>query len=110
MQPIYHLTTRSLWDAARVSGSYRQSTLGRTLDEVGFVHCCQESQLPALAARFAGAADLVALVIDPARLRADVRYENFEGGNELFPHVYGPIPVAAVIDVIPIHLGSGAGP
>ena len=37
----------------------------------------------------------------PHALGADVRYENLEGGEQQFPHVYGPIPVAAVVQVLP---------
>jgi len=29
-----------------------------------------------------------------------VKYENLEGGQKLFPHVYGPIPCNAVIEVL----------
>jgi uncharacterized protein (DUF952 family) len=43
----------------------------------------------------------VLLHIDPSRLDAKVVYENLEGGEMLFPHVYGAIPVAAVFDVTP---------
>ena len=51
--------------------------------------------------RFRGRQDLILLRIDPARLTAEVRYENLEGGTQLFPHVYGPIPVTAVVNVAP---------
>ena len=42
--------------------------------------------------RFRGRTDLVLLHIDPARMRSEIRYENLEGGETLFPHVYGPNP------------------
>ncbi|MEU1294192.1 DUF952 domain-containing protein [Streptomyces sp. NPDC005840] len=91
---ILHLTERALWDAARARGVYEMSTRGRTLQEEGFVHCSTAAQLPGVAAAFyAGLDDLVVLVVDPALLDAEVRYE---GG---FPHVYGPIPVNAVVEV-----------
>ena len=41
------------------------------------------------------------LHIDPGRLDAEVRYENLEGGQQQFPHVYGPIPISAIVDVVP---------
>jgi uncharacterized protein (DUF952 family) len=41
------------------------------------------------------------LHIDPARVGCTVRYENLEGGEQQFPHVYGPIPVSAVVEVVP---------
>ncbi|MFJ4203755.1 DUF952 domain-containing protein [Streptomyces sviceus] len=99
---IVHLTERSLWEEARARGTYEISTRGRTLQEEGFIHCSTREQLPGTAARFfAGVPDLVLLVIDPARLDVPLKYEAPEPGAEEFPHVYGPIPVDAVVDVEP---------
>ncbi|MFE9763438.1 DUF952 domain-containing protein [Streptomyces sp. NPDC005808] len=102
-EPLLHLTERSLWDAARASGAYEMSTRGRTLQEVGFIHCSLRHQLPAVAAfvygSYAGPDELVVLVIDAERLGAPVRYEAMEAGGEEFPHIYGPIPVEAVVAV-----------
>ncbi|MEU7323008.1 DUF952 domain-containing protein [Streptomyces griseoviridis] len=96
---ILHLTERVLWDEARARGVYEMSTRGRTLQEEGFVHCSTAAQLPATAAAFyADLDDLVVLVIDPALLGVPVRYEAARPGGEEFPHVYGPIPVAAVVE------------
>lgn len=107
LEPTYILrvTERSLWDAAREHGEYRMSTRGRTLAQEGFVHCSTRSQLPSVAALLYGSCEgpdeLVVLVVDPARLDAPVRYEAPEPGAEKFPHVYGPIPVDAVVRVEP---------
>ncbi|MET7479224.1 DUF952 domain-containing protein [Streptomyces sp. NPDC005648] len=99
---ILHLTERALWDAARAKGTYEISTRGRTLQEEGFIHCSTRAQLPATARRFFdGVDDLVVLVIDPARLDVPLKYESNKPGGEEFPHVYGPIPVDAVVDVEP---------
>ncbi|WP_020123526.1 DUF952 domain-containing protein [Streptomyces canus] len=99
---IVHLTERSLWEEARARGTYEISTRGRTLQEEGFIHCSTREQLPGTAARFfAGVPDLVVLVIDPARLDVPLKYEAPAPGAEEFPHVYGPIPVDAVVDVEP---------
>jgi len=99
---ILHLTERALWDAARAQGTYEISTRGRTLREEGFIHCSTRAQLPATARRFFdGVDDLVVLVIDPARLDVPLKYESNKPGGEEFPHVYGPIPVDAVVDVEP---------
>jgi uncharacterized protein (DUF952 family) len=43
--------------------------------------------------------ELVVLEIDTDRIDADVRVENLDGGEELFPHIYGAVPVAAVVAV-----------
>ncbi|MFJ2606076.1 DUF952 domain-containing protein [Streptomyces sp. NPDC087425] len=97
---ILHMTERALWDAARAGGTYEMSTRGRTLQEEGFVHCSTRAQLPGTAAAFyADLDDLVVLVIDPALLDVPVKYEAPQPGAEAFPHVYGPIPVTAVVAV-----------
>ena len=100
---ILHITERSLWEAARVSGAYTMSTRGRTLEEEGFIHCSSRRQLPDVAAflygSYAGPDELVVLVVDPDRLDVPLVYEAPEPGAEEFPHVYGPIPAAAVVDV-----------
>jgi uncharacterized protein (DUF952 family) len=103
--PILHITERPLWEAARASGTYAMSTRGRTLAEEGFIHCSTRGQLPPVAAflygSYTGPDELVVLVVDPARLRVPLVYEAMEPGGEEFPHVYGPIPVDAVVDVEP---------
>ncbi|MEU5664177.1 DUF952 domain-containing protein [Streptomyces longwoodensis] len=100
---VLHITERRLWEAARDRGAYTWSTRGRTLEEEGFVHCSTRAQLPRVAAFLYGAPDapddLVVLVVDPARLDAPLVYEAVEPGGEEFPHVYGPIPVGAVVEV-----------
>ncbi|MFE6943165.1 DUF952 domain-containing protein [Streptomyces chartreusis] len=100
---ILHITERSLWEAARERGTYEMSTRGRTLKEEGFIHCSTRAQLPSVAAflygSYDGPDDLVVLVVDPARLEAPLRYEAPKPGGEEFPHVYGPIPVTAVVEV-----------
>ncbi|WP_260859974.1 DUF952 domain-containing protein [Streptomyces cupreus] len=102
---IVHLTERSLWEEARARGTYEMSTRGKTLQEEGFIHCSTRAQLPPVAAfvygDYDGPDELVLLVIDPARLDAPLKYEAMKPGGEEFPHVYGPIPVDAVVGVEP---------
>ncbi|MGW1092315.1 DUF952 domain-containing protein [Streptomyces sp. NPDC002596] len=107
---LLHLTEGPLWEAARGIGTYEMSTRGRTLHEEGFIHCSLPHQLPGVAEMLYGAgapadaetpADLVVLVIDPARLSVPVRYESFAPGGEEFPHIYGPVPMDAVVEVRP---------
>lgn len=97
---IYHLAQQSHWDDAQRVGSYRQSTVGRTLDEEGFIHASSAEQWPVVRERFYAGVDepLVLLEIDEAALTADVvREPGHPGSDELFPHVYGPIDVSAVV-------------
>ncbi|HLG54750.1 MAG TPA: DUF952 domain-containing protein [Vicinamibacterales bacterium] len=98
MTHLLHITTAAAWARAQEAGAYTADSL----DTEGFIHCSERQQVVSVAnMRFRGRMDLVLLHIDPSRLDASVRYENLEGGEELFPHVYGPIPVAAVVDVTP---------
>ena len=97
---LYHLALSSDWQQARSEGSYSHSTRDRSLAEVGFIHLSAPHQLAATAARFyndlpAGAVTL--LTIDPRELTADVRHEPAPGTGELFPHLYGPLPLQAVV-------------
>jgi uncharacterized protein (DUF952 family) len=99
---IFHITSVADWTAAKAAGSYTADSLASE----GFIHCSTAEQFIWVAnQRFVGRTDLRLLHIDPAKLTADVVYENLEGGTKLFPHVYGPIPLAAVILVSPLTPG-----
>jgi uncharacterized protein (DUF952 family) len=91
---ILHIASRAEWQAARTAGEIRTGSLA----ERGFVHCSDFGtvHLPANAF-YPGRTDLLLLVIDPAQV--PVRWEPGVPpvpGGPWFPHVYGPIPVAAV--------------
>jgi uncharacterized protein (DUF952 family) len=99
---IYHLAEHQHWAAAQASGSYEQSTLGRTLAQEGFIHCSSAEQWRVVRRAFYGEYPeaLVLLAIDESRLTSPLVREvgNPETGEE-FPHVYGPLNVDAVVGV-----------
>ena len=103
---LYHLALGPEWQAARADGMYRRSTRGRSLEEVGFIHLSNAHQVEATAALFYGdlpAGAVLLLTIDPQRLAAaalEVRFEQ-AGGGEPFPHLYGPLPLEAVLRAEP---------
>ena len=103
---IFHITSRAAWESALGAGLYDAESLATE----GFIHCSTADQYIWVAnQRFRGRTDLVLLHIDPARLRSEVRYENLEGRETLFPHVYGAIPIGAVLNVValrPLEDGS----
>lgn len=82
-----------------------------SLHTEGFVHCSDPGTVHLPANRlYAGRDDLILLRIDPALLPAGaLRWEPGEPGREAsvvwFPHVYGPIPVGAVIAAAPYRAG-----
>lgn len=78
---------------------YTASTRGRSPDDEGFVHCSYADQVDATIERFYSDLDQVVILrIDADALADDVvvAVEDLLGAGEHFPHVYGPIPVAAV--------------
>ncbi len=74
-----------------------------TLEGQGFVHCSRLGQVLRVAdTYYAGQKGLVLLVLDLQRLKPEVRWEpGTDKPDELFPHVYGPINLEAVVDVLP---------
>jgi glutathione S-transferase len=136
---IYHLALAEEWQEAQRQGSYRRSTRGLSLEQVGFIHASRADQLAATYRRFYGDAGPVTLLtIDPQQLTAPLRYEpapqrggdagsdrsaeaggeeraekvgdesseGGEKGNEFFPHIYGPLPLEAVLNAEPFALGD----
>jgi uncharacterized protein (DUF952 family) len=66
----------------------------------GFIHFSRWEQLAGTVARYyAGVPDLVVLVVDESRLD-DLRIEPSPSTGESFPHLYGPLPVTAVTEVL----------
>ena len=113
MATILHITTRADWDAACAAGNYRPTSLAHE----GFLHCSTPAQAAGSASKyFRGRTDLVLLVIDEARV-AELRYEPPAtiGGvpdpraGELFPHVYGPLALDAVVRVVPFPCDHDGG-
>ncbi len=95
---IYHISSLAEWQQAQEAGVYRADSLASQ----GFIHCSTREQIPGVGARFyTGRQGLLLLRIDPARLAAPLVYENLEGGQELFPHIYGPLELEAVEAVLP---------
>ena len=93
---IFHIATRDAWHEAARAGSYRADTL----DIEGFIHCSEAHQVAEVAnIRFRGREDLVLLWIDPARVRAEIKYEDASDGSGKFPHIYGLINTDAVARV-----------
>lgn len=107
LRPIYHLALANEWSEAVESGEYRQSTLRKSLDDEGFIHCSFGEQLQRIADfLYRGRLDVVLLHIEPSALHAEIRVENLEGGEDLFPHIYGPLPVTAVTRVDAVDVAS----
>ena len=108
---IWHLALAEDWVEAVATGSYRVSTLGRTLAQEGFIHCSRPEQAPGVAARFYAdvTAPLSILVMDDDGVRAagvEVKYED-AGNGKRFPHIYGAIDPAWVVEERPARITEG---
>jgi len=100
MSLIFHITTSLTWERAQKQGDYRADSL----DTEGFIHLSTAQQIVPVANRFyTGLAGLVLLVVDSQKLSAELRYEPpvpAEDTDALFPHLYGPLNLDAVVDVV----------
>ena len=100
---IYKICDAALWREAERAGVFR----GAPVDLAdGYIHFSTARQVAETAARhFARMADLVLVAVDAAALGAALRDEPSHGA-ELFPHLYGPLPLSAVRWVKPLRLGA----
>lgn len=99
-QPLFHLALKEDWQSAQARGTYSMSTRGMTLEQAGFIHCSWEEQVAGTYSRFyADAGEVLLLRIDPGIVRAPLRADAAPNG-ELFPHLYGSLPIEAVSSAI----------
>jgi uncharacterized protein (DUF952 family) len=95
-EPIFHIVAPGDWPA---SGEYRPPSLASE----GFVHFSFADQVAGPAnAYYRDAPELVVVEVDPAALHAEIRVEDSYGAGVAYPHVYGPVPVAAAVAVHPL--------
>lgn len=101
---IYHISSRQAWSEARQHGDYRADSL----ESEGFIHCSTKTQiLPVAEKYYKGQEGLLLFEIDPSLLSSELRWEPPSGGSpppgvpegELFPHIYGPINLDAIVKV-----------
>jgi uncharacterized protein (DUF952 family) len=96
---LLHLCSTDDWSAAQVAGELRPESL----TTVGFIHLSAPEQVHLPANRlYRGRDDLVLLHIDVTHLDSPIRWElgvATDPESMVFPHLYGPLPVDAVINV-----------
>ena len=93
---IYHFTERETFEQAKPRGGYTP----RPFAQYGFIHGSTREQVLHVANFIAPKdADLVLLEIDTDKVTPTIVYENLEGGEKLFPHIYGPLDLHAISKV-----------
>ena len=104
---IYTILPRAEWTAAVAVGRFEGSAVDH---QDGYIHFSTAAQAGETAGRyFAGIANLVVLEIEGDDLGAGLKWEPSRGGD-LFPHLYGPLAVAAVRAVHEAPLGADGVP
>ncbi len=94
---IVHICPLCEWREAVKTGTFQDESLERN----GFIHCSMPEQVLDVANRFySDAPELAVLWIDSSTLVSEIRWESTDGS--IYPHVHGPIDLAAVRSVIPL--------
>lgn len=103
---LWHITELSTWETAQREGRFTSSTRGRSVDEVGFIHCCLPEQVSYVAKRVYPDQPhhLVILEIDVQRVASagvGVTFEEDTIGftGQVYPHIYGPLPLDTVLRI-----------
>lgn len=98
----YKILTRPQFEQLKADGVFA----GAPVDLAdGYIHMSTQAQAAETAARhFAGQDDLVLAMVDLPALGASVRWEESRGG-QLFPHLYGALPMSAISRTVKLRLG-----
>ena len=104
---VYKIVAADEWREAEAAGVF----VGAAIDRAdGFIHFSTAEQAPETAAKwFAGRADLTLAAVDADALGSDLRWEPSRGGA-LFPHLYAPLPMSAVVWSRPLKLEPERAP
>jgi uncharacterized protein (DUF952 family) len=95
MDRIVHICLRKEWAESLKLGEYSAGSLALE----GFIHCSRPEQVLRVANHyFPGTVDLVLLWIEVNKLKVELRWEPSDG--EVFPHLYGPLNLEAVVAVV----------
>ena len=102
---VYKICDRNAWELARAQGRYLGS---RDDTRDGFIHLSAPDQVAeTLERHFTGQDDLLLIGVDVRQLGEALRWEPSRRGT-LFPHLYQPLDLAAVISEVPL-LRSASG-
>ena len=110
---IYHITTVSAWCDAFQQGEY----IAPSLAVEGFIHLSTAAQVMRVAnAFYRTVPDLVILCVDETRLTSRLVWEapvhptpefaDKSINKELFPHSYGAINLAAIVNTVPFAMNE----
>ncbi len=95
---LYHLISRSEFEGHPSDEPYIPASLAHE----GFIHLSATAEQVTWVANafYRATPDLVALVLDETLLDAPVQWDATPDGR--FPHLYGPLERAAIVDIVPL--------
>ena len=97
---IFKIVHADEWSEAERAGSYAGSAKDKADD---FLHFSTASQLAETLRRYyAGARDLLLIAADDAALGDALKWEHAPSRGEAFPHLFGALPLSAVIWIRPV--------
>jgi len=111
---IYHIADFSVWEQTHQN---QKEYAPDSLEKEGFIHTSHAQQLAFVrnSGLFTADKTWVVLTIDPLKVNAEIRYEagvrlpgmsEAQSQHSLFPHIYGPLNLDAVVSVEPLHTFS----
>jgi uncharacterized protein (DUF952 family) len=103
VQIVYKIVSNEEWRRAEATGSFA----GAAIDLAdGYIHLSDADQVRRTAAlHFAGSSGLLLVGVNTDKLGEALVWERSRGGA-LFPHLYGPLDMAAVVSVEQLPLGT----
>ncbi len=101
---LFHIFEKARWAEVQGRGDYSPDAF----EKDGFIHFSSKHQLKSTAEKYyKGQTGLGVLKVEIARLKAPLKYENLLGGEELFPHLYGPLNLDAISQIVFLGLTHG---
>ena len=101
MPPVFKIVATDEWRAAEAAGLFAGAAIDRA---DGYIHFSAVDQVAETAAKwFKGRGDLTLVAVDAEQLGPALRWEASRGGA-LFPHLYGALPLSAVVWSRPLPL------
>lgn len=96
---VYKIATADIAAEAAAAGTVASMPIDL---KDGYVHLSTAAQLPeTLALHFRSRGDLVLLAVRTEAVAGALKWEPSRGGD-LFPHLYGPLPMSAVAWTAPL--------
>ncbi|MGI9542985.1 MAG: DUF952 domain-containing protein [Cyclobacteriaceae bacterium] len=92
---IYHIVDQTTWTHSVKEGQYWPRN-----SREAFIHASDYNQITGtLKKHFSGKKDLLLLTVDPLKVKAEIKYEDLTGEDQLFPHIYGSLNTDAILRI-----------